>query len=160
LKGFKRVTLNPGQAQAVQFTLTTHDLAHWDNAANNWVATAGGYQIQVGDSSRSLPVSGTLTVGATVTGGVAGIGPITGQGPVTITNPHGMSSRLGAAASLQLTGDAGLTFTATGLPPGFSINAAGLISGTGTAAGTSTVTVTGTAASGARSSVTFVWNIA
>jgi beta-glucosidase len=62
LKGFQRVTLTPGQSQTVTFTVTTRDLSHWDTGPNAWVASAGSYQILVGDSSRSLPLSGSLTV--------------------------------------------------------------------------------------------------
>lgn len=48
------------------FTLPMRAFAHWDTASNTWVATAGTYQILVGDSSRNLPLSGTATVPATV----------------------------------------------------------------------------------------------
>jgi beta-glucosidase len=37
--------------------------AHWDTG---WVATAGTYQILVGDSSRNLPLTGTETIPTTV----------------------------------------------------------------------------------------------
>ena len=140
--------------------MTAHDLAHWDTSSSAWVATAGTYQVLVGDSSRSLPLSAPVTVAATVTANVAGLGVGGGAAAaVNVTNPFGMSSRTGVAASLQIQGDAGLTYTATGLPAGLSISPAGQITGTGTARGTSTVTVTGTSASGARASVTFVWTV-
>ncbi|HWB35658.1 MAG TPA: glycoside hydrolase family 3 C-terminal domain-containing protein, partial [Rugosimonospora sp.] len=154
LKNFQRVTLNPGQAQTVTFTVTAHDLAHWDTGSSSWQATAGTYQILVGDSSRNLPLSGPITVPTTMTANA-----LTTGGPVSVTNPFGMSSRVGVGAALQIQGDAGLTYTATGLPAGLSISASGLISGTGTAHGTSTVTVTGTNSSGAKASVTFVWTV-
>jgi beta-glucosidase len=67
LKGFQRITLNPGASGTVTFTLTPHDLASYDTASGNWIAGAGSYQILVGDSSRSLPLSGTLTLGSALT---------------------------------------------------------------------------------------------
>jgi beta-glucosidase len=62
LKGFQRVTLSPGQSQTVTFTVATRDLSHWDTGSGAWVASSGSYQILVGDSSRSLPLTGSLTV--------------------------------------------------------------------------------------------------
>ncbi|HEV2347833.1 MAG TPA: discoidin domain-containing protein [Actinocrinis sp.] len=67
LKGFQRITLNPGASGTVTFTVTAHDLAHWDTTSNSWIASSGGYQILVGDSSRNLPLSGNLNNPATVT---------------------------------------------------------------------------------------------
>ncbi|GAA3437735.1 hypothetical protein GCM10018954_073490 [Kutzneria kofuensis] len=64
LKGFQRVTLNPGASATVTFTLTARDLASW--TSNGWVAGAGNYQVLVGDSSRSLPLSGGLTVSSPI----------------------------------------------------------------------------------------------
>jgi beta-glucosidase len=66
LKGFQRIELQPGQSQTVRFTVTAHDLAHWDDAAGGWTTTPGTYQILVGDSSRNLPLSGTVNVTSTL----------------------------------------------------------------------------------------------
>jgi beta-glucosidase len=67
LKGFQRVTLNPGASATVSFTVTAHDLASWDTTSNNWIAGAGTYQILAGDSSRNLPLTGTLSVSTPIT---------------------------------------------------------------------------------------------
>jgi beta-glucosidase len=67
LKGFQRITLNPGQSGTVTFTVTAHDLASWDTTSSNWIAAAGSYQILVGDSSRNLPLSGAITLGGAIT---------------------------------------------------------------------------------------------
>jgi beta-glucosidase len=66
LKGFQRVTLNPGAAATVTFTVTAHDLASWDTTSGNWIAGAGTYQILVGNSSRNLPLSAAMTVASPV----------------------------------------------------------------------------------------------
>ncbi|GHF83659.1 hypothetical protein GCM10018790_71640 [Kitasatospora xanthocidica] len=82
---------------------------------------------------------------------------------VTVTNPGNQSGTVGTAVSLQInaTDSASgqtLTYTATGLPAGLSINSStGLISGTPTAAGTSSVTVTATDTTGAAGSTGFSW---
>ncbi|WP_235437704.1 putative Ig domain-containing protein [Kitasatospora griseola] len=82
---------------------------------------------------------------------------------VTVTNPGSQSGTVGTAASLQIhaTDSASgqtLTYAATGLPAGLSINSStGLISGTPTAAGTSSVTVTVTDTTGAAGSASFGW---
>ncbi|MFJ8441469.1 RICIN domain-containing protein [Kitasatospora griseola] len=81
---------------------------------------------------------------------------------VTVTNPGNQATKVNTAVSLQLGGNdsAGkaLTWTATGLPAGLTISPAGLITGTPTAAGSATVTVT--ASSGTASgSTTFGWAV-
>src|SRR6185437_17078852 len=54
-----------------------------------------------------------------------------------------------------------LTYSATGLPAGLSINSStGLISGTFTTQGTSSVTVIATDGTGASGSATFTWTVA
>jgi subtilase family serine protease len=84
---------------------------------------------------------------------------------VTVTNPGNQTSTVGTAASLQIqaTDSASgqtLTYSATGLPAGLSINSStGLISGTPTTAGTSSVTVTAKDTTGASGSASFTWTI-
>jgi beta-glucosidase len=65
LKGFQRVTLNPGAATTVHFTVGIRDLSYWDPAAHGWTAPAGAYQLMVGDSSRALPLTGSVTLATT-----------------------------------------------------------------------------------------------
>jgi F5/8 type C domain/Ricin-type beta-trefoil lectin domain/Putative Ig domain len=88
-----------------------------------------------------------------------------GGGTVTVTNPGGQTGTVGTAASLQIhasdsTSGQTLTYSATGLPAGLSINSStGLVSGTPTAAGNSTVTVTAKDGTGATGSVSFGWTV-
>jgi hypothetical protein len=88
-----------------------------------------------------------------------------GGNTVTVTNPGSQSGTVGTPASLQISATDSasgqtLTYSATGLPAGLSISSSGLISGTPTTAGTSTVTVTATDTTGAHGSATFTWTIA
>jgi subtilase family serine protease len=84
---------------------------------------------------------------------------------VTVTNPGSQTGTVGTAASLQIhaTDSASgqtLTYSATGLPAGLSINSStGLISGTPTTANTYNVTVTATDTTGATGSASFTWTI-
>ena len=83
---------------------------------------------------------------------------------VTVTNPGSQTGTVGTAVSLQIhaTDSASgqtLTYTATGLPAGLSISTSGLISGTPTTAGTSSVTVTATDTTGAHGSASFSWTV-
>jgi hypothetical protein len=84
---------------------------------------------------------------------------------VTVTNPGNQTGTVGTAVSLQIhaTDSASgqtLTYSATGLPAGLSINSSsGLISGTPTTAATSSVTVTAKDTTGASGSASFTWTI-
>ena len=88
-----------------------------------------------------------------------------GGNTVTVTSPGSQTSTAGTAASLQIaaTDSASgqtLTYSASGLPAGLSINASsGLISGTPTTAGTSNVTVTAKDTTGASGSASFGWTV-
>jgi serine protease len=88
-----------------------------------------------------------------------------GGNTVTVTNPGNQTGTVGTAVSLQIhaTDSASgqtLTYSATGLPPGLSINSStGLISGTPTTAGTSSVTVTAKDTTNASGSASFTWTI-
>jgi chitinase len=83
---------------------------------------------------------------------------------VTVTSPGNQAGTVGTAASLQVHGTDSasgqtLTYSATGLPAGLSISSSGLISGTPTTAGTSSVTVTARDTTGASGSASFTWTI-
>jgi hypothetical protein len=95
--------------------------------------------------------------------GIGGLVASSGTGnTVAVTNPGNQTTTVGTAVSLQIgaTDSASgqtLAFTASGLPAGLSISSTGRISGTPTAAGTSSVTVTATDTTGAHGSASFTW---
>jgi len=88
-----------------------------------------------------------------------------GGSTVTLTNPGTQAGTVGTAVSLQIhaTDSASgqtLSYAASGLPAGLSVNAAsGAISGTPTAANTYMVTITVSDTTGASASATFTWTI-
>jgi hypothetical protein len=184
LAGFQRATLNPGQSATVSFPLTVHDLASWSGPDNAWEAQAGTYSISVGDSSASLPLTGSTSLAHELTGqiaaGTSGAGVslantavsanvtpnsgVPGAETVGVVNPYGYSSPKGAAVSFAMQAEDSnpsqtLTFTATGLPPGVTIASNGTISGSGSTLGTYTVTVTATDTEGVSGTATFVWSV-
>jgi beta-glucosidase len=58
LKGFDKVTLNPGETKPISFMLTQEDLSFFDVKTYKWVAEPGRFNVWVGSSSRDLPLHG------------------------------------------------------------------------------------------------------
>ncbi|HEV3362175.1 MAG TPA: glycoside hydrolase family 3 C-terminal domain-containing protein [Pseudonocardiaceae bacterium] len=118
LKGFQKVTLQPGQSTRVHFTLSPQDFATWDSTANTWVTADGNYQVAVGDSSANLPLTGTVAMAATTGDRVVSL-----AAPTTIT-PGGsvtVSATLAAGGDLRLRG----ARLALQLPPGWQATVIG-----------------------------------
>jgi hypothetical protein len=118
-------------------------------------------------------MSGSYTTTVTVNDGTSAssvnfdwtIAASTTTNTVTVTNPGNQTGTVGTAVSLQIKASDSasgqtLTYSATGLPAGLSIGSTtGLISGTPTTAGTSSVTVTATDSTGAKGTASFTWTI-
>jgi hypothetical protein len=135
-------------------------------------ATAGGEYIAVIEPFTATASStGTITIQFVTVKDNAQVNGIeifpssTSGNTVTVTTPASQTSTVNTAASLQISASDSasgqtLTYSATGLPAGLSINAStGLISGTPTATGTSTVTVTAKDTTGASGSAMFSWTV-
>jgi beta-glucosidase len=60
LQGFTKVSLNPGQTKRVGFTLAARSFSFWDTASASWRVAGGTYHLNVGDSSRNLPLATTV----------------------------------------------------------------------------------------------------
>src|ERR1700728_1859314 len=167
MKGFQRVSLNAGASTTVTFSVPVHDLTYWagpgassyptawsgsDPDGGGWTAPAGTYAIGVGDSSANLPLTGSLTLASPV-------GPDT----VSLSTPAAQATSVGSTVSLQMSatdsaaGQA-LTYTASGLPGGLSINpSTGAITGTALFSESDVVTVTATDGEAYEGSVSFEW---
>ncbi|MFE4633361.1 M4 family metallopeptidase [Streptomyces sp. NPDC056773] len=86
------------------------------------------------------------------------------QNGVSVTSPGNQNTVTGSAVSLQIqatsTNPGALSYAATGLPAGLSINSSnGLISGTASTAGTSNVTVTVTDSANQTGTAAFTWTV-
>ncbi|MFI7698274.1 glycoside hydrolase family 3 C-terminal domain-containing protein [Nonomuraea sp. NPDC049480] len=62
LRGFQRITLNPGETRTVTFTLKKADLAVWDHTRNKWVVETATHDVLVGSSSDRIRQATTLRV--------------------------------------------------------------------------------------------------
>jgi beta-glucosidase len=62
LKGFQRVSLNPGETRRITFPLRVSDLRYWDMTANQWKPTIGDVQIMVGPNAGTLPLKDKVTL--------------------------------------------------------------------------------------------------
>jgi hypothetical protein len=177
----KVAIINPGPMTTPTGTAVTYQVQAIDTATGSLSYSASGLPAGLSISSSTGVISGTATTAGsyavTLTGhdtsGPSGSATFTwtvgtgggGTGnKVTVTSPGSQASTAGTATSLQVhaTDSAAgqtLTYSAAGLPAGLSISASGLISGTPTTAGSSTVTVTATDTTGASGSASFAWTV-
>ncbi|MFI6326458.1 RICIN domain-containing protein [Nonomuraea sp. NPDC050556] len=139
---FRLVNRYSGLALSLTGSVATAPQRNWDNSGTS------------GDTRPAAAQLLTLTPDGGGTGGT-----------VTVTDPGDRTVPAGTAitpVTIAATSSAGaaLTYTATGLPPGLSINATtGQITGTPIAVGVRSVTVTVGDTTGASGSVTFQWTV-
>lgn len=62
LKGFKKVSLLPGEEKMVVFELMPEDFVSYDSARKVWIAEPGRYELQIGDSSRNITAIADVSV--------------------------------------------------------------------------------------------------
>ena len=53
LKGFQRISLEPGETKMITFQLGPHELEYWSTNAGKWVQDAAGFDIWVGADSQA-----------------------------------------------------------------------------------------------------------
>ncbi len=161
-----QVVLNWEAAYATAFQIqTSADATTWTSIYSTTTGTGGVQTLTVSGSGRYIRVYGTTR--ATQYGySLWEFSVYGGSGnTVTVTSPGNLTSTVGTAASVQVhaTDSASgqtLTYSATGLPAGLSINASsGLISGTPTTAGSSTTVVTVRDGTGATGTTSFTWTV-
>jgi beta-glucosidase len=61
LRGFGKQVIAPGASATFSFELTRRDMSVWDLTANEWALNPGAYVVEVGSSSRNLPLTATIT---------------------------------------------------------------------------------------------------
>jgi len=54
LKGFEKISLQPGEVKMVSFTLTKEDLSYYDDKKNSWIAEPGNFKIMIGASATDI----------------------------------------------------------------------------------------------------------
>jgi len=62
LRGYRRITLDPGQSRRVTFTLPGASLAWWDSTAQRWTMERDRVRLQVGGSSDADRAHTTISV--------------------------------------------------------------------------------------------------
>jgi beta-glucosidase len=62
LKGFQRISLQPGQVRRISLTLPVKALAYWNEGAHAFVVENDSVKISVGGSSDRLPLQTTIQV--------------------------------------------------------------------------------------------------
>ena len=62
LRGYRRLTLAPGETRTVRMPVPISSLAYWDAAADRWVVEADQIRLQVGASSADIRLEKTLRV--------------------------------------------------------------------------------------------------
>jgi len=62
LKGFRRVTLLPGQTRSVALPLKAETLAYWDMARQRWEVEADQVKVMMGGSSADVKLEKTVAV--------------------------------------------------------------------------------------------------
>jgi beta-glucosidase len=65
LKGFGKVSLNPGETKTVTIALTPRAFAYFDASGKQWKADAGRYEVEVGASSRDIRLHSQIALAST-----------------------------------------------------------------------------------------------
>jgi beta-glucosidase len=60
LKGFERVSLEPGETKHVSVALDARAFAYWNTSASKWTIDPGKFTVHVGDSVENTPLSGSV----------------------------------------------------------------------------------------------------
>jgi hypothetical protein len=175
----KVAIFSPGTQTSIVGTAVSLQIQGEDTATGSLSYAAAGLPAGLSISASTGVISGTPTKAGSATVTVTGtdstgptgsasftwtVSPVNAN-TVTVTNPGSQTGTVGTPASLQIkaTDSASgqtLTYTASGLPAGLSISSStGLISGTPTTAGSTSVTVTAKDTTGASGSATFTWTV-
>jgi len=67
LKGFAKVSLNPGEEKHVTIALNDRSFAVWSILKNDWVIEGGNYELRIGASSRDIRLTAEVQKAGSVT---------------------------------------------------------------------------------------------
>jgi len=62
LKGFSKLTLQPGESKTVRIRVSPQEFAFWDVTTHAWRAEAGDYKLFVGGASSATPLEAKVTL--------------------------------------------------------------------------------------------------
>jgi beta-glucosidase len=65
LKGFEKVSLEPGESKTVSFVLDKRSFAYYNTDIHGWTVESGVFEIGLGSSSRDIRLTGSVTVEST-----------------------------------------------------------------------------------------------
>ncbi|KAK9481623.1 glycosyl hydrolase family 3 N terminal domain-containing protein [Lipomyces starkeyi] len=61
LRGFEKVSIQPGQSTTVSFDLMRRDISYWDTTQQEWIIASGTIGAQAGFSSRDIRLVGSFS---------------------------------------------------------------------------------------------------
>jgi beta-glucosidase len=62
LRGYRRVSLKPGETRSVRFSIPVSSLAYWNEQAHRWLVETAPVKVQVGASSADIRAEHTIQV--------------------------------------------------------------------------------------------------
>ncbi len=62
LKGFRKISVDPGETKTVELTLDARSFSYWSEASHSWVVAPGKFHLFVGGSSADTPLEATVDV--------------------------------------------------------------------------------------------------
>ena len=73
LKGFAKVSLNPGEKKQVTIALNNRSFAVWSILENDWVVEGGNYEVRIGASSRDIRLTAEVQKAGSVANPYEGV---------------------------------------------------------------------------------------
>ena len=64
LKGFRRISLEPGETKTVTFILTPEEMNYFDESTDSYEVEPGTFTVRIGGSSDNLPLQGSFEITA------------------------------------------------------------------------------------------------
>ena len=62
LKGFRKVFLQPGDSETINFSITPQDMSVWSEQFHDWLQQIGTFNVYIGASSRDIRLKGSFDV--------------------------------------------------------------------------------------------------